>query len=163
MIFGETERDLLLSTNNKEPVFGVQFGVLVDFYLNDRWSIQSGGSFFTMGSSNPYTELKLNYLNIPVNANWHFGSNRNWNLNFGLTPGILLSAENDTIDVEPLYEEFHLAFSFGTGYKIAISQRFKVHIGIQGLIGITNNLVDEVDLKRRNVAASFNIGGVIQL
>ncbi|WP_262891383.1 PorT family protein [Ulvibacter litoralis] len=156
MVFGEEDP-------GREPVFGVQYGLLGDFYLNDRWSIRSGVSHFTLGSSTPYTTLKLNYLNIPANANWHFGSEKHWNLNFGVTPQFLLKATDDDRDVMAFYKNFQLAFSYGMGYKIEVSEGFGILIDLQGLVGITNNLEDEIEIKRRNLGASLNIGGVIAL
>lgn len=71
-------------------------GVTFDYYFNNRWSIRSGFSFDKMGSITNQNgikfEDKLNYISIPVNANWHFGSTRKWNLNFGLSPSFLTNA-----------------------------------------------------------------------
>ena len=156
MIFGE-------SSPRKEPIFDLQYGILGEIYFSDRWSIRSGLSFFTMGASDPYSKLKLDYLNIPINANWHFGNERNWNFNFGITPGFLTKAIDDDENVEVFYESFQLAFSYGVGYKIEVSDRFGILIDLQGIVGITNNLVDELKLKRRNVGASINVGGVFAL
>lgn len=156
MVFGEEAPDL-------EPISSIQFGLLGDYYFNDRWSIRSGISYFTMGSSSPYTELELNYLTIPLNANWHFGSERHWNLNFGVSPQFLLKAKDDNLDVKEFYKNFQVAFSYGIGYKIEVSETFGILIDLQGLIGITNNLEDEVGIKRNNTGGSINVGGVILL
>ena len=80
---------------NNEFLSSVDFGVKAYYYFNDRWSIKSGVEYLAMGSGVTSTyEEKLNYLTIPVNANWHFGSTRKWNLNFGPSIGFLMSAEN---------------------------------------------------------------------
>ena len=42
-----------------------------------------------MGSRQFGSSLELDYLMVPINANWHFGSTRKWFLNFGISPGIL--------------------------------------------------------------------------
>lgn len=69
---------------------GVQISVTGDYYFNNRWSLRSGFVVDKMGGKytvSPYLyEDKLNYMSIPLNANWHFGSTRKWNLNFGLSP-----------------------------------------------------------------------------
>ncbi len=156
MVFGEDAPDL-------EPISSIQFGVLGDYYLNDRWSLRSGISYFTMGSSTPYTELELNYLTIPLNANWHFGSERHWNLNFGVSPQFLLKATADNMDVKEFYKDFQIAFSYGIGYKIEVSETFGILIDLQGLIGITNNLEDSTGIRRNNAGGSINVGGVIVL
>ena len=84
----------------------LQFGVLGDYYFNDRWSIRSGLSYFAMRASRSDSEIALDYLNIPINADWHFGSTRKWNLNFGVTPGFLLKGDVDGEDAKELYKKW---------------------------------------------------------
>lgn len=139
------------------------FGVIGDYYFNDRWSLRSGLSYLSMGSSVPGADLKLNYLNIPINANWHFGSTRKWNLNFGVTPGFLVSADVLGEDVKDFYKSFQLGISYGIGYKIEISERFSILIDIQALTGITNILEGAEDFTRLNAGSSINVGAVFAL
>ena len=65
-------------------ISGVNFGIEGDYFFNKTWSLRSGLLLQTMGTKGFGFEDKLNYLTIPVNANWHFGSTKKWNLNFGL-------------------------------------------------------------------------------
>lgn len=138
----------------------LQFGVIGDYYFNERWSIRSGLSYFGMRASRSSSEIQLDYLNIPINANWHFGSIRKWNLNFGVTPGFLLKGNVDGEDAKDLYNSFQLAISYGIGYKIEVSDNFSILVDGQGLIRITDTLADSDDFKRLNVGNSINVGGV---
>ncbi|MGB2144020.1 MAG: porin family protein [Flavobacteriaceae bacterium] len=138
----------------------LQFGVLGDYYFNDRWSLRSGLSYFSMGASIPGSELQLDYLNIPINGNWHFGSTRKWNLNFGVSPGFLLKGDVDGEDVKDYYKSFQLAISYGIGYKIEISENLSILIDSQNLFGVTNILEDSNDFTRLNAGGSINVGGV---
>lgn len=151
---------------------GVELGATVDYYFNDRWSLRSGLIADKMGGKYDYDgnyfEDKLNYLSIPINANWHFGSTRKWNLNFGLSPSFLMSAklkENGyTTDIpDNIIESFQLGFTFGIGYKIGITEKFGILIDAQWFTGLTN--INKVPDNRRitNSGYSFNLGGVIQL
>lgn len=151
---------------------GVELGATVDYYFNDRWSLRSGLIADKMGGKYDYDgnyfEDKLNYLSIPINANWHFGSTRKWNLNFGLSPSFLTSAklkENGyTTDIpDNIIESFQLGFTFGIGYKIGITEKFGILIDAQWFTGLTN--INKVPDNRRitNSGYSFNLGGVIQL
>lgn len=113
-------------------------------------------------------EDQLNYLTVPVNANWHFGSTRKWNLNFGLAPSFLMSAKlkenGNTTDIPDNYiKSFQLGFTFGIGYKIEINEKFGILIDSQWFNGLTNinNLTDNRNIT--NSGYSFNLGGVIQL
>ncbi len=150
----------------------LQFGVIGDYYFNDRWSIRSGLSYFSMGASVSGSELQpvlgselrldlqLGYLNIPINANWHFGSMRKWNLNFGVTPGFLLKGDINGQDVKDFYKSFQLAISYGIGYKIEVSDSFSILIDGQGLFGVTNILKDSDDFTIKNTGNSINVGGI---
>lgn len=151
---------------------GVELGATVDYYFNDRWSLRSGLIFDKMGGkydlNGDYYEDKINYLSIPINANWHFGSTRKWNLNFGLSPSFLMSAkvsENGfTADIpDNIIESFQLGFTFGIGYKIGITEKFGILIDAQWFNGLTN--INKVPDNRKitNGGYSFNLGGVIQL
>lgn len=147
---------------------GVQLGVTTDYYFNNRWSLRSGLIFDKMGGK--YTdeimyryEDKLNYLSIPINANWHFGSTRKWNLNFGLSPSFLLSAKiNDTEIPSTYIESFQLGLTYGIGYKIGITEKFGILIDTQFFNGLTN-INKANDQRIINAGYSFNLGGVVQL
>ena len=150
---------------------GVEFGATVDYYFNNRWSLRSGLISDKMGTRNydagNVYEDKLNYLSIPINTNWHFGSTRKWNLNFGLSPSFLTSAKfvnNGTIMNIPknAIESFQLGFTYGIGYKIEINKKFGVLIESQWFNGLTN--INKATQERIiNGGYSFNLGGVIQL
>ena len=135
------------------------FGVVGDYFFNDRWSLRSGFTYESMGASFFNEDLVLNYISIPVNANWHFGGTRKWNLNFGVSPGFLLNADVSGEDVKDYMESFQLAISYGIGYKIEVSETFSILIDTQNQLGITN-IQKEGDLTWLNAGGSFNVGGV---
>ncbi|MEL4457324.1 porin family protein [Lutimonas vermicola] len=135
------------------------FGAIGDYYFSDRWSIRSGLAYNSMGASFLGSDLKLDYLNIPLNANWHFGGTRKWNLNFGFTPGFLMKAEIEGEDFKDFVESFQLALTYGIGYKIEITDRFSILVDYQGLYGMTN-INSEGGDNNINYASSFNAGAV---
>jgi len=136
------------------------FGATVDYYFSNRWSLRSGLVYNSMGAKNTNSsELTLNYLNVPINVNWHFGSTRKWNLNFGVTPGFLIKADIDGIDAGDFHESFQLAISYGIGYKLEVSDNFSLLFDGQALLGVTN-IIDSDDITRFNAGSGFNIGGV---
>lgn len=118
------------------------FGVRTDYYLNDRWSLRSGIQYDKFGSIEDDTfiftskKLFIDYLSIPVNANWHFGSTRKWNLNFGLTPSFLVnvSPKQD----EDLINSFLLSISYGIGYKFEINRCINILFDVQAIISVTD-------------------------
>jgi hypothetical protein len=115
-----------------------------------------------MGAEDFSGELKLNYISIPVNANWHFGSTRKWFLNFGASASFLTKAEFSGEDVKEDIDSFQLGVSYGIGYKLEITERFSILIESQNLFGLSN-ILKEGDLTWTNAGGSINIGGVIKL
>jgi hypothetical protein len=150
---------------------GIQIGVSGDYYFNNRWSLRSGFVVDKMGGKyysgfNKF-EDKLNYLSIPINANWHFGSTRKWNLNFGLSPSFLTNATTEYNGMSQKItstdmESFQLGFTYGIGYKIEITKKFGLLIDGQFFDGLTN-INKTSDARITNSGYSFNLGGVIQL
>lgn len=108
-------------------------------------------------------EEKLNYLTLPVNANWHFGSTRKWNLNFGPSIGFLMSAENNNgVDLKDITNSTQIGLNYGIGYKIEVNEKFSILVDFQGMTGLS-----EIDKSGvfglKNAASSFNVGGVFKL
>jgi long-subunit fatty acid transport protein len=141
------------------------FGVKGDYYFNDRWSLRSGLAYDAMGASfNNGPDIELNYISIPVNANWHFGSTRKWNLNFGLTPSFLTSAELQSVDISEEVNSFSLGISYGIGYKIEVSEAFSIMIDLQGNLGVSNiNDISGSELNQTNAFSYLGLGGVFRI
>lgn len=139
-----------------------RFGVIGDYYFNDRWSLRSGLNYDSMGSNGFGFVAKFDYLNIPVNANWHFGSTRKWNLNFGLTSGFLLSGDIDGASVKDQMKGFQLGISYGVGYKLEMSENFSFLFDVQALTAVTNYVKNE-SVSRMNAGSSINVGAVFSL
>ena len=148
---------------NNSSISTVTFGVGGDYFFNDRWSLRSGLHFQTMGSklTSSYEE-KLNYLSVPVNANWHFGSTRKWNLNFGPSFGFLMSAKGGGEDIKKLANTFQFGLAYGIGYKIEVNEKLSILIDFQGMSGMSDVPKDS-DFTIKNAYSAFNVGGVFKL
>ena len=142
----------------------VTFGVGTDYFFNNRWSLHSGLLFQTMGTeiTNLNLKEKLDYVTIPVNASWHFGSTRKWNLNFGPSVSFLTSAKIGDIDVKDVVNSTQIGLSVGIGYKIEVSEKVSILIDYQSLSGL-NNVSKDSNLTFKNTFGSFNVGGVFKL
>ena len=155
-----------------EPVGGIYIGSNVDYYFNENWSLRSGLFYQTMGSkevnflifSDKYSE-KLKYLSIPLAINWHFGSNKNWNLNYGVSGGFLLDAkakseDGITIDTKDISNSFQFGINAGIGYKLALTENIGIVFDVSQFIGFTDTNKEK---SRKNFYTSFNFGGVFNL
>lgn len=148
----------------------VDFGVNADYYFNDRWSLRSGLLYQTMGSEyagfdgNEIVtfEDKIKYITLPLNVNWHFGSTRKWNLNFGPSFGFVASAKTNGEDVKEFVETFQFGLSYGIGYKIEISEKFSILLDYQGMTGLSE-VIKDVPIDVKNAYGVFNVGGVFIL
>lgn len=146
------------------------FGVVGEYYFSDRWSLRSGLFYDSKGtkvelSGEDYID-KLNYLAVPIHANWHFGSNRNWFLNFGPTLGFLLSAKADTPDGEfdikdELESSFDIGLGLGIGYKFNVSENTELFIQYQGYNGFVE-LLGFSEINVFNATSAFNVGVIFQ-
>ena len=161
-------------------ITSVNFGVNGDYFFNNRWSLRSGLLYQTMGSERDfdsisvgpgyfdpafadYYKIELNYLTLPLTANWHFGSTRKWNLNFGPSIGFLLSGK-DSLGNTSLngLNTVQIGLNFGIGYKIEVSEKFSILIDHQEMLGLSNITKGSYsDIK--NIYGSFNVGGVFKL
>lgn len=155
-----TNSDLFSFTSARS---GIRFGVSSDYYFNNRWSLRSGILFSGMGHETILSESELSYINVPINANWHFGSTRKWNLNFGLTPGFLVKAESNGTDISNTTQSFQLGISYGIGYKLEISKNFSLMFDAQAFAGLTDVNDNLIGSQQRNIASSLNIGAVFKL
>ena len=170
---GEVELDVKIGSSSanyystqklegNSAVSGVNFGIEADYFFNKTWSLRSGLLLQTMGTKGSGFVEKLNYATIPVNANWHFGSTKKWNLNFGPSLGFLTSAETNGNDISKLVNGFQLGLNYGIGYKIEVSKQFSVMLDLQSMSGLSDVNTDG-PFYVRNAYSSFNIGGVFKL
>ncbi|ANI90208.1 hypothetical protein A9P82_13470 [Arachidicoccus ginsenosidimutans] len=168
-IGGATVSDGNGNTNNSDrTVFNA--GISADYYFSDRWSLKGkllydqkgwNNGFLSDESDNVYPEdFHIDYVTVPVMANWHFGRTRNWYLNFGPYIGFLLSAKTspDKTDVKPLFYNVDGGIAFGIGVKIPLSQQLKFFIELDGQGGMANAVKTTDGSSLHNSRGGFNIG-----
>lgn len=148
--------------SGNSSITGVAFGLGGDYFFEKSWSLRSGLLFQTMGTEVPAGTEKLNYITIPVNANWHFGSTKKWNLNFGPSIGFILSAKDNSTDIKELVNTTQIGLNYGIGYKIEVSNKISILIDYQGMTGLTDVAKDS-SLTLKNGYGAFNLGGVFKL
>jgi outer membrane protein W len=169
-VIGYSQSMIFIFTS--EPVGGINIGSNVDYYFNENWSLRSGLFYQTMGSneviflifSDKYSE-KLKYLSVPLVINWHFGSNKNWNLNYGVGGGFLLDAkaksgDGITIDTKDVSNSFQFGINAGIGYKLVLTENIGLVFDVSQFMGFTDTNKEK---SRKNFYTSFNFGGVFKL
>lgn len=144
-----------------------------EYYFSDRWGIKAKLVLDNKGWANDFVELEteetiegdyiLNYISIPVMANWHFGKKRNWYLNFGLYTAFLTKAEIEDIDISPAFEESDFGLAFGIGVKFPISDRAKFFVEYDAQSGFSNIVKNSGSVTVSNGRSAFNVGVLFDL
>jgi hypothetical protein len=155
------------------PVSGIQIGIYGNYFLNNRWSLRTGLLYQKMGAgkidfaifSDEYSE-KTDYLTLPITINYHFGGNRNWYVNYGVSIGALTNAEadyydgNSFINIKDLANPTQFGISSGIGYKFQITPKFSLIIDNSNIVGLTRTTEQK---KGNNFYMSLNLGAVYKI
>ena len=152
---------------NADPLYSSTVGVNFDVYLSNVWSLRSGLHYQIMGGeeynyyynstnfTSSWTTQRLDYLTLPIHGNLHFGSKRNWNLNFGPTIGFLLRAEyesnNYVMDNSEHFKRAQLGLGVGMGHNFKIKENMGIGLQLNQTIGLTN-----IDNNRFYVSNFYN-------
>jgi hypothetical protein len=159
------------TTIDSKAESGFNLGVSADYYLSDRWSIKGkliydqkgwGNGFLSQGdaTSSSDVDFRLNYLTIPVMANWHFGKTRNWYLHCGPYVGFLLNAKDasNNTDLTGSFTGTDFGVDFGLGVKFHLSNKAKLFIEGDGQGGFSNIFKQNTDTEVKNARTSINVG-----
>nr|WP_321222684.1 porin family protein [uncultured Psychroserpens sp.] len=160
--------------NTTDTNTGFNISATGEYFFSDRWGIKAkliydqkgwGNGFFEDDNGSFTTDYNLNYLTIPVMANWHFGSTRKWYLNFGPYLGVLLNAKEDRlgIDVKEAFNTTDVGLAFGIGYKFPIGENAKLYIEYDEQYGFIDIFKDNIGNSVINSRGSFNVGVLFNL
>ncbi|MES2274774.1 MAG: porin family protein [Bacteroidota bacterium] len=134
---------------NSDYRSGFNAGVSVEHYFSDSWSFKGrliydqkgwNSGYIATGTSTTTTNYQLDYLTVPLFANWHFGRTKNWYLNFGPYVGFLLSASETAggRDVKSFFNSTDGGLGLGIGVKFPVSDKSKFFIEANGQGGVTD-------------------------
>lgn len=156
---------------NSDSGSGFNVGLAADYFFSNRWSVKGklifdqkgwdNGFFNDLDTGNSYiTDYNLNYLSVPVMANWHFGKKRNWYLNFGPYVGFLMGATEtaNSRNVKEAFNSTDYGISYGIGVKIPVTDKLKISLEYDEQGGFMNIFKVNSDSNAQNSRASFNVG-----
>ncbi|MGY3214928.1 porin family protein [Mucilaginibacter sp. HD30] len=162
-----------VSTVNNESTkskSGFNVALSADNYFSDRWSLKVkaiydqkgwGGGFLTTPTTT-YSDVdfSLNYLTVPVMANWHFGKTRNWYLDFGPYAGFLLDAKTSKYSgsIKEAFNSVDGGLALGIGVKLPISEKTKFYIEYDGQGGVADLFKNNSGSTIHSTRSSFNVG-----
>jgi hypothetical protein len=113
---------------------GFHAGGLAHIHVNKHFAVQPEITFSTQGGEYPSYKLKLNYINVPVLAQYMF--NEGFRVQTGPQVGFMVSAEreegHEEVDVSNDFSTFDFAWSFGASYLfpkgVGIDARYNLGI-----------------------------------
>lgn len=154
---------------NADTSTSFNVGASLDFYLSDRWSIKVKPTYDRKGWDGDYVEVdgevyptdyNTDYITVPVMANWHFGSKRNWYLNFGPYAGFLISAKDTRFDtdVKDALNSTDIGLAVGIGVKIPVSDKIKIFFELDTQSGFSDAFKDNYDSNVYTSRNALNIG-----
>ena len=150
----------------------------LEYYFSDTWSFKGKLIFDQKGWSTEYISEEngtvtypslnydLNYLTVPLMANWHFGKMRNWYLQFGPYVGFLLSDKDvpDNIVFKPIYKTIDVGLDLGIGIKIPVSKTVGLFFEADGQGGVINIFKGTNDGSSvENERSSLNFGFTVAI
>lgn len=156
--------------NNVKTRMGLNVGASAEYYFSDDWGLKmkliydgkgwADGFIESEDIGNVTTNFKLDYITIPLMANWHLGRNRNLYLNFGPYAGLLTSAIDSAlgIDVKEAFKSIDFGIAFGIGYKINLSDTTKLFFEWDNQSGLTDIFEENLGDTVKNGRSSLNFG-----
>ncbi len=145
----------------------ISFGAIAKVNFSENWSLIGKLKYDGKGSkaNDSSFEEKLNYVTLPVMAEWRFGSgNLKGFLNFGLYAGFLTSAKTEFEDGEELnIKDSVKSTDFGGAYGIGVIYKLKDNMNLIFGIGGQTGAIDLEEGEGsaviiRNQVLSANIG-----
>lgn len=159
------------TNNSYDTSTGLNVGGSLDYYFSPTWSVKVKMIYDQKGWDNDVilnlsngqyypTDYNLDYLTIPVMANWHFGNNREWYLNFGPYFGFLMSAKDTQFnsDVKKFFNTNDFGLAAGIGIKIPVSNKLKFFFELEGQGGFTDINKESGYASLTNSRSSLNVG-----
>ncbi|WP_345331579.1 porin family protein [Mucilaginibacter defluvii] len=156
-------------TNKTHYKVGFNAGVSIDHYFSESWSVKAKvlydqksweGLSLLMKGVLYNAQYDLNYLTVPILANWHFGRTKNWYLNLGPYTSILLNVEEvgSDRDVKSGLNNIDLGLDLGIGFKIPVSNKAKLFFELNGEKGLTDVAKEGSGPAFQNNVSSISIG-----
>lgn len=158
------------SNYDSETSYSFNIAGSAEYYFSSSWGIKAKVIYDRKGWDRDYivdqygdaipTDFNVNYLTVPVMANWHFGRTDNWYLNFGPYVGFLLSAEDTTLgtDVSDAFNSTDAGLALGIGVKIPLTDTLRLFIEYEGQGGMSDIFKENEDTRITNSKSAFNIG-----
>ena len=140
-------------------------GFAADYFFSTSWSVKGKLIYDRKGYDNEIidgvrTDIKLDYLTIPVMASWHFGPNKIFYASIGPYVGFLLSAKDTSFDADLKdgVNSTDVGISYGFGVKIPVSSKLRLSLELEEADGLSRVVKNNEGFDNWNRRASVNVG-----
>lgn len=150
---------------------GFNAGISMEYYFSNSWGIKGKLIYDQLGwdddliydvETDRYvsTNFRLNYLTIPVMADYHFGNKKEFYFNAGPYVGILLDAHETRYDsdMKEFFNTTDFGLMLGVGYTTLLSEKVKFFAGFDARGGIIDIIKYNENPVVLNSCMNFNIG-----
>ncbi|PKD15887.1 hypothetical protein APR41_11440 [Salegentibacter salinarum] len=141
------------NTEGIDVVTSLNFGVLSEIPVSDKFSFQPELMYSGQGYSFNENTIALSYLNLPLMGKYYI--TKGLSVEAGPQIGFLLSAKNEETDVKDSFNSFDFGVNFGLGYKFDNGLNFGARYNL-GLTDINN--LDNSSSKNKNGVFQLSVG-----
>lgn len=151
--------------DNMKAKVGLVAGVEADYQISPLFSLSAGvnysqqGAKYDTNNSDVDTKLKLEYINVPIMANFHVY--QGLSLKAGLQPGFLTTAKGQakvgkgegSVDIKDQCNSVDLSLPLGLSYEFSgfvIDARYN--------LGLTKIYKDDYNVDSKNSVFQFTVG-----
>jgi opacity protein-like surface antigen len=143
----------------------------LDFYLSRSWSIKVKGIRDKKGFNNVIftdqngrdfrSDVRLDYITVPLQASWHFGGSKNWYLSAGPYVGFLTDASESRYNqnLKPDFNDTDAGIALTFGVKIPVGDRLRIFLEYDYQEGFSELYKVRYDNEHVNTSrGAFNVG-----
>lgn len=150
------------NTDDCQMKFGLVAGAEVEYQATNLIGVAAGVNYSMQGAKikNSDDNLKLEYVNIPIVANFYVAPN--FALKLGLQPAFKTSAKVGDTDVKDAYKSFDLSIPVGASYEIenfVIDARYNIGVTkVNEHIEALGGAIKVGDFSQRNSVIQLTVG-----
>lgn len=164
-----------VSGNALSAKSGYNLTALGEYNVSASWSVRAKIVYDKKGFGNAFLilpiekedignngGLNLNYVTVPLTANFHFGRSRNWYVNAGPYVGFLLNAATKDYTFTDDFRKNDFGVAYAVGVKLPVEDNIKFIVECDAQNG-WQNIFKSSSYNGKNFRASINWGVVVTL
>ncbi len=142
---------------DEETRTGLVAGLTTTYSINEKSGITIDALFSSRGFGSGASQVKLNYLSIPILYDAFFGKLGEAfrpKLYAGFAPGFLLKAETGAINLTERYKSVTFDIVGGGGFNYRLASRVWLNVDLRALFGLANLTESGDDIRNRTIQVS---------